>query len=542
MDRFPTTHPLAAALLGVGLAACSGGGCSSGDDRPHVLLLTVDTLRADRLGAHGYELHTTPHMDRLAEGGVLFERAYSHASFTAPSHASLLTSLHPQSHGVLYWDRRLTPEAPTLQGLFGAAGYRTAAIHNHPGLVPTEITRGFDEVQARYFEPWQTTVEAFFAWTDSGAKAPFAAWLHLWDAHRPYGFRDWRAEYVRPHTQRSGDDLVLAYAEQGFGPQSDRRIGRTEAFYNLRPEQRAAPIDVGGKARVLDAAEWAYISDRYDASVRYADQGVGALLDGLESRGLLDNTVVVLTSDHGEALMERDPVWFTHDPFLTEEVMHVPLILRLPKGQHAGRRIPDLVRGVDVLPTLLELCDVPLRGRVALQGQSMVSLLDGAAPRARTLFGGTQTRSAKETRRSAKPGEEVWFEYRQVLIDGSLKVVHDLELDRWSAFDLAADPGEHRDLLADGAKPSDEVLRRMGDLRKLRENLPVAGRLEVQLTGGQQATLAGLGYTGGDEETPPPPPPPPPKEEDEDEDKDENNSTASSGESAAGKTSGDRSP
>lgn len=503
MARICTTHPVAAALLGAVVVGCSSVGCSGGDARPHVLLITVDTLRADRLGAHGYERDTTPHMDRLAAQGVLFERAYSHAPFTAPSHASLLTSLHPQSHGVLYWDRRLTPEAPTLQGLFGAAGYRTAALHNHPGLVPTEITRGFDEVQARFFEPWQTTVDAFFAWTDGGSKQPFAAWVHLWDAHRPYGFRDWRADYVRPHTQRTGDDLVLAYAEQGFGPQSDRRIGRTEAYYNLRPEERAAPIDVGGKARVLSAEEWAYIADRYDASVRYADQGVGALLDGLASRGLLDNTVVVLTSDHGEALMERDPVWFTHDPFLTEEVMHVPLIVRLPKGEHSGRRVAELVRGVDVLPTLLELCDVPMRGRVAFQGQSLVELLNGSAPRARTLFGGTQTRSAKETRRSAKPGEDVWFEYRQVLIDGSLKVVHDLELDRWYAFDLAADPREQNDLLANGAAPSDEVRRRMENLVQLRANLPSAGKLEAPLSGAQQATLAHLGYTDGEEELPP---------------------------------------
>ncbi len=488
--------PVASPLRKVAVFAATGllAACTEGPARPNVLLVTIDTLRADRVGAYGYEHSTTPHLDALAQSGVLFERAYSHAPFTAPAHASLLTSLHPQSHGVLFWNQLLTTDAPTFQELFKARGYGTAAFHNHPGLIPTGITRGFDEVQARYFEPWQPTVAGFFDWSDRQPKGePFAVWLHLWDAHRPYGFRDWRADFVRPHVERAEADLVLPYAERGFLEPRDRRIGRTEAFYNVRPDERAGTFDVGGSARTLEAADWQYIVDRYDASVRYADEGVGALIAGLTERGELENTIVVVTSDHGEALMERDPVWFTHDPFLYDEVLRVPLILRVPGALHAGTRVAGLVRGVDVLPTLLELADLPLPRKVLLQGRSMLPMVAGTETGGRTLFGGTQTRSAKETTRRAGE-DDSWLEYRQVFTDGALKVIHDLETDTWSAFDLAADPGERTNLWANGVDGKTPAAALRTSLLEARKALPVAGQLTVPLSAQQSQTLEQLGY------------------------------------------------
>ncbi len=495
-------HALRTALAlagGLLLPALMLAGCSRGDGGPHVLLVTVDTLRADRVGAYGYERDTTPHLDALARESVLFERSYTHAPFTAPSHASLLTGLHPQSHGVLYWGQVMDPAAATLQGLLGRRGYRTGAFHNHPGLVPTEITRGFDEVQVRYYEPWQATVEAYFAWLDSGRNRSSAAWLHLWDAHRPYGFRDWRADFVRPHVDRPDDQLTLAYAESGFGPPHDVRVGRTEAFYNLHPELRARPIQIGNEARVLSERDWTYISDRYDASVHYADQGIGALVAGLRERGLLDRMLLIVTSDHGETLTEREASWFTHDPFLYDEVMRVPLVIRFPDGAHGGLRVGELARGIDVLPTILQVVDMaPPRG---VQGTSLVPLVEGRrADAQRFLFGQTQTRNAKESSRRVPPGEHGWLEYRQVLTDGRYKLIHDLEVHRFEFYDLEADPGEEVNLWADGSAEPPEAARELArQLHVHREMLPVAGQLEREMTAEQEALLRAMGYLGGDE-------------------------------------------
>ena len=185
--------PWAAALLWI--ASCGGG------ERPSVLLITVDTLRADRLGCYGYGRDTTPNLDRLAAESARFPRAYSHAPFTAPSHASLFTSLNVPSHGVHAWEEVLGPDAEPLGERFSAAGYRTGAFYNHPGLRQSQVTRGFDEVQLRFFEEADRTVDAFLEWLDGG-DGPYAAWMHLWDVHRPYGFRDWRADFLRDKVDR----------------------------------------------------------------------------------------------------------------------------------------------------------------------------------------------------------------------------------------------------------------------------------------------------------------------------------------------------
>ena len=477
-------RPLLAALLAA-LASCGGG------DRPSVLLITVDTLRADRLGCYGYGRDTTPNLDRLAEESARFTKAYSHAPFTAPSHASLFTSLHIASHGVYAWDEALDSEAAPMGERFRDAGYRTGAFYNHSGLKKTEITRGFEEVQLRYFEEADRTVDAFLAWLDGG-EGPFAAWVHLWDVHRPYGFRDWRAKFLRDKVDRGS--LTLAFAEDRFGEPWDVRVGRNESFYNLHPGKRAQPKRIGDETRLLVEGDYRHISDRYDGGVAYADRELGRLFEALRERGVLDDTLLVVTSDHGESLTERDACYFTHDPFLYEETLRVPLIVRFPGGRFAGRVSDELARGVDVLPTLLEVCDLPGNGRE--QGRSLVPVLAGRDAGAYPIYAQTQTRSAKE--RDERRREGPWLEEREAISDGRDKLIHDVELDRWSFYDLERDPGETHNLI-------DEPLlkRRIDRLRvALAEfhNLPRAGVTIIDRDAEDQQTMEHLGYVGGDDE------------------------------------------
>jgi arylsulfatase A-like enzyme len=470
------------------LASCSN------DDRGaarNVLLVTVDCLRADRLSAAGYERRTTPNIDALAARGVRFENAFSTAPFTAPSHASLLTSLDQASHGVVFWGQRLASGAITFGDLFSESGRRTAAFHNHPSLVSTGITRGCDDVVVHPFGPWNVTTQDFAAWLDARGEEPFAAWVHLWDAHRPYGFRSHEGD-TGASLRARGVPERHAYAEKFFGPEHDVRVGRHEGFYNLSRDERAAPIEVGGTPRRMVEADWRYIEARYDNAVREADEGVGALIAELERRGLLDDTLIVVTADHGETLRERDGCWFTHDPYLTNETLNVPLVIAGPGVLGVGRVRSDVASGVDVLPTLLDACDVD--APATLQGRS---LLTEPAPGAERLaFAQTRALSAKESDARAPDGG--WVEWREAVTDGRTRLVFERDTNTWSAFDLAADPGERENLLAAGDWPQALLdLRARADAR--RAQLPVVEPGRGTTTPQERELLEKLGYLDREE-------------------------------------------
>jgi arylsulfatase len=474
------------------VAACTG---ESQPSRPNILVITIDSLRADHLGCYGYERKTSPNIDRLASEGVLFERAYTHAPFTAPSHASLMTSLHTKSHGVFAWAESLSKGAHNLSERFEPAGYRSGAFYNHPGLRTSQITRGFDVVQERFFEEAPKTTAAFLDWVDSSDQ-PFVSWVHLWDVHRPYGYRDWTPDFFEGHVERDPADMQLAYAETRFGepvPPTTIQTGRTEAAYNLNRERRAALTKQFGEARA--ASDISFIQNRYDGGVWTADAGIGQLVAGLRERGLLDSTILVLTADHGESLTERDACFFTHDPYLFEETLHVPLIVRLPTGAHAGRRVEGLTRLVDVVPTLHELANVALFGDE--QGQSLVPAIEGRATKGALLLAGTKTKNAKETVRRIAPDEDGWLEERLAISDGRFKAIHDVESDRWLLFDLEADLGELHDLSADPASAA-ELTRLSAAAAQLEASLPVAGDTSTELTGDLEELLTSTGYLGSE--------------------------------------------
>jgi arylsulfatase A-like enzyme len=486
------TRLVRAALAGTVLAfaaACGGG--ADALRGPNVLLVTVDCLRGDRLGAAGYARDTTPNIDALALEGERFERAYAVAPFTAPSHASILTSLDPDSHGVVFWGHRLTPGAATFGDLFAEAGYATGAFHNHPSLVSTGITRGFEHVGVQAFGPWSVTAEDFETWLDGRGERRFAAWVHLWDAHRPYGFRNYEGEGAASLRAR-GVPERYPYAEAFFGPQHDVRVGRHEGFYNLSAAERASPIEVGGKPRLLGERDFDYIADRYDNAVREADRGVAALLESLRERGLLDDTIVVVTADHGETLRERAGCWFTHDPYLTDETLRVPLVVRWPGARAAGRVRPDVASAVDLLPTLLDACDI--EAPPSLQGRSLVE----PPPPGASFVAFAQTRSLSAKESAARAPHGGWIEHRESVTDGTLRLVHDLDQDRWSLFDLVRDPGETRDLLGAGTwSPEARALRATKE--RLRAARPRVDPSQGSTTPEERALLQRMGYLEGDE-------------------------------------------
>ena len=481
--------PLGALALGFLASGCSD---PPAKPRPNVLVITVDSLRADHLGCYGYERATSPNLDRLATESVVFENACTHAPFTAPSHASLLTSLNIKSHGVHAWGEALADNAHNLAERLEPFGYRTGAFYNHPGLVTSNVTRGFDTVSERTFEEAPRTADDFLQWVDQGGEQPFATWLHLWDVHRPYGYRDWTPDFYAERVERDELGLTLAYEETRFGqptPPTTVEFGRTEAHYNLNGE-RIGPL-LQGKSRAQLRTDLEYVSTRYDGGVFAADAGVGLIIDGLRARGLLDNTLLVITADHGEALLERDACYFTHDPFLYQETLHVPLIVRFPNGEYAGTRIADLARHVDVIPTIHQVADLAMLGDE--QGRSLVPVVAGTNHDRALLLAETKTRSAKETSAKLEPKQPGWLENRVALTDGHYKLIHDRSANTWQFFDLSVDPNERQNL-ANEASHADTFSQWKALLASYQAAWPEAGDTSAVMNADTENLLGTIGY------------------------------------------------
>jgi arylsulfatase A-like enzyme len=311
-------RPALAALLALPLLAGCGGGPDATEPRS-LVLVTIDTLRADHVGAYGYPRPTTPFLDRLAERGVVFENAFSASSHTAPSHASLMTSRQPFQHGLLANGGSLPAGSHTLADLLAAAGYDTAAFTSVSFLV--ELGQGFGHFDAAW-RSGDETVDAAIAWLDArpAGAAPLFLWVHLYDPHRLPGPR----EKLQP-------DAELLRAA---GPEARRRFLDHLAGRGLPPDFYP------GEDAVLERY------DLYDAGVRFADRQVGRLYHQVEESEPEARWIV--TSDHGEGLGNHH--YDDHGKYLYDEQLRVPLIVAGAGGP--PRRVERMVRLVDVYPTV----------------------------------------------------------------------------------------------------------------------------------------------------------------------------------------------
>ena len=318
--------------------------------RPNVVLVTMDTLRADRLGCYGGPL-ATPHVDQVAREGVRFDQAHCPMPMTRPSHASLFTSRAPREHGVLHNASALPADLPTLAEQLRGAGYQTAAFVSAWLLGPESgQTRGFDLVDAppsHGFSSGQETVDRARAWLQTTGQAPFFLWVHLFDAHIPY------------------------QPAAAFAPQSPPDVAArlpAASWETLTAQARANGGD-------LPAALFERAKALYDGEVREVDAAVGQLVDALRARGVLDRTVVVLTADHGECF--EHGIFFQHVTCLYEAAARVPLLVRYPPALPAGGQRRDAVELIDVAPTVLALAGAPRP--IGFRGRSLFDA-DGAAP------------------------------------------------------------------------------------------------------------------------------------------------------------------
>jgi arylsulfatase A-like enzyme/Flp pilus assembly protein TadD len=307
-------------------------------DPPNIILITLDTVRADRMGFLGSKLGLTPQLDALASQSVVFEHAYSQAPITPVSHATILTGTFPQYHGIRNFGDRLPPGVPFLPEILHAQGYHTGAFVGSIILDPKNgfasgFERGFDVYNAGFHRQktgerreasmqrrGEVTLGYALEWLGQQQGGPFFLWFHLWDAHDPYN--------------------------------------PPEPFRSRFPK---AP---------------------YNGGIAYVDATVGKLLDYLRKQGLYDNTLIAVAADHGESLGDHGEL--THSIFLYDATIHVPMLLKLPGNRFVGQRVSSAASLVDLAPTVLEaLGQTP---PPAMQGRSLLPLIGNPHPGDRPSF------------------------------------------------------------------------------------------------------------------------------------------------------------
>ncbi len=400
----------------------------------NVLLVTLDTTRADRIGAYGLAGAGTPNLDRLAAEGALFTHATSAAPITLPSHSSMFTGRFPPAHGVR--DNGgffLDPDQQTLAETLSAAGFETGGF---VGAYVLDSKWGVDQGFRKYFDdfdlskyraislgaiqrPGNEVVDETLKWLDTVGPSPFFAWVHLYDAHTPY-------EPPEPFRSRFGD----------------------------RP---------------------------YQGEISFSDEQVGRLISHLSDKNLLEKTLIVVVGDHGESLGDHGEDG--HGFFVYESVMRVPLIVRTPYSLTRGRRIADPVRTVDIMPTVLDLLGVGDR-LPPMDGVSLVPLLTGAR----------REMNLEAYGEALYPLHHFGWSDLRALREGRYKVI---AAPRAELYDLEADPGETRNVFAERRALGERMLQRLKQMEGQWARAGSGRTREpVEVDPDAKARLAALGYVG----------------------------------------------
>ncbi|HSZ63107.1 MAG TPA: sulfatase-like hydrolase/transferase [Terriglobales bacterium] len=420
---------------------------------PNILLITLDTTRADRMGFLGSKRGLTPNLDALARDSAVFTHAYSQAPLTPTSHATILTGTYPQFHQVNDFRLPLAKDLPYAPDVLHAHGYRTAAFVGSVVLDPATnyapgFDRGFDTYNAG-FDPEAIRQKGRFetierrgnvvvtrarAWLTHHPKGPFFLWVHLYDAHDPY-------DPPEPYKSR-------------------------------------------------------YASEPYDGEIAYEDAAVGRLLAQFKARGLYEDAVIAVMSDHGESLGTHGED--THGIFLYDETIQVPLVIKLPR-KNAGdksttkqttKRIDDKVELVDVMPTLLQAAGVAVPTEV--QGQSLMGLLTTATTPADS---GTAVEAWHDRPAYAEtdyPRTAFGWSALRSLRTGKYLYV---QAPRQELYDEVADAKAEHNLAGESTAVADTLKARLDSIRQQTANNREAPKATVDPTA--QEKLAALGYVSG---------------------------------------------
>ncbi len=416
---------------------------------PNIILISVDTLRADHLSCYGYKRFATPAMDRLASEGLLFEKAVSQSSWTLPSHVSMLTGLYPVEHGcnAVQGDNVIEKKPTPSPNTWRNYGYRTMAATGTLFVSPAYgLGQGFEHFHYAQNAAADKLTDAAIRYTQKYSNRPFFLFLHLFDPHDPYDPPDsFRSMYV-----------------------SDEEAEKVDGHLDHLP--------AGGRSKGLDKERLDILSRLYDAEIRFTDAQLGRFFKSLSDLGLTDNTAIILTSDHGESFGENGEI--CHGGALYNQQIHVPLILRYPARINPGGREPRVVEAsVRILPTIMDLVGLPIPESVKVPSLLAAAPDENGAAHSETLLMPVPQYSVQDER---------WKLIAKV--DGKSEAA-DSEL-----YDQISDWADSKNLAAD--KPAIVQRYYTGPLAEYlkTERRDLAPGPDVNLTPAQIEQLRSLGY------------------------------------------------
>lgn len=372
---------------------------------PNILLLTIDTLRADRLGCYGYERETSPVIDALAAEGARFKNAMAPRGLTWPSLASLMTSLYPVQHGVRDNGDVLAPEHIQLPVLLGDKGYDTVAFLSNGHLQHWE---GWDLLEHGTDEE---LTERAVRWLNSDRPAPFFLWLHLMAPH-------WNYTPPAPYDTQ-------------FDAAYDGPLDGGNGSYVVRVTERGQ----------LSARDVAHMGALYDGEVRYADALISRILRALTEMGAEDNTLVIFTADHGEELYDHNR-YFDHRESVYQNVLRTPLIVRMPGRIAGGAEIETVVESIDLAPTILEMLGMPIPK--AFEGRPLRFDPDASVDARGPAFSEWEDRIL-----TVRDGHSHFIFNPSAFSPDKLRggLIEKFPIEAYSLYDLESDPREQHNLI-----------------------------------------------------------------------------------------------
>lgn len=390
----------------------------------NIILITLDTLRADHLGCYGYLRRTSPFMDHLAKNGVLFQNAFASSSHTAPSHASIFTSLYPVQHRLLVNGGRLHDSAFTMAEMFREIGYETAGFCGVGFL--RNLSQGFDvfdneKYKKLHYRQAHQTVDSVVDWlSERKSSSKFFLWVHFFDPHRPYMPPKMCLEKMDMKT-REEKDVYIDY------------------LY----EVHKLPVDFY-KHRFKLIEEYTH----YDAEILFVDQEFKRLFNSMEKENLNAHTLWIITSDHGEGLGNHG--YKSHGQYIYNEQVHVPLIFYFSDRAYAGAKVDNLVRHVDILPTLGDLFGYDLEKKSQfIQGHSLWPLVQKGESGFPVEYAFYQRRPKdRKARRNWEPGEIYGLQnlnFKYIFHSQGKDEFYDLRFDPFESKNLVDSPSEDKE-------------------------------------------------------------------------------------------------
>jgi len=413
----------------------------------NIIFIVVDSLRSDHLGVNGYSRNTSPNIDKLAKEGVFLKNAICAIPRTTPSVASILTGLYPHSHGVRFlFTQKLNPNVATLQEILQSHSYKT--IGNDIEMNDTGIEKGFDEfnlLRWRIINKIKRTIKKTIDWgyevnpaetlTNFAVKyveklknEKFFLYLHYIGSHWPYN-------PPKPYDEMFDTDYKGNHTFNGV----NGKISRGDLIFNNN----------------LSKEENEHAVAHYDGSIRFIDFQIGRLLNHLDSLNLTNNTLIVLTADHGECFGEHN-LYFQHGEYLYDEGLKVPLIINHPKLPK--KKIEGQVQLTDIMPTILEILDVPLIENI--DGVSLMPMIEeDKAVREYTFAEGGEN-LFKQNKRSYFGG--IKGKWRMIRTDEwKLIYIPHPEKDIYEFYNLKEDPEETRNLINKEAETANNLKREL---------------------------------------------------------------------------------